>query len=158
MCSGSSGNQRLTLGATLKKTMLFFETCSLIGLEFTNSAWLAGQEAPGIHLSPSPPPCWDSKLVSPHLTINIYTYIHTCVYAYVYKDACMCIYVYVYICIYVVLILSVWEWVWGKGMVYACKYRCLQRPEVSGAPGARVTDDYVLPNVGSVLCKSCTDS
>lgn len=102
MCSGSSGNQRSTLGATLKNTMLLFETWSLIGLEFTNSAWLAGQEAPGIHLSPSPPPCWDDKNMSPYLTINIYAYIHIYVYTYVYMYACMCIYVYVYICMYAI--------------------------------------------------------
>ena len=158
MCSGSSGNQRSTLGATLKNTMLLFETWSLIGLEFTNSAWLTGQEAPGIHLSPSPPPCWDYKNMSPYLTIYIYSYIHIYVYTYVYMYA-WCAYMYTYTYVYMLfLVLSVWEWVWGKGMVYACKYRCLQRPEVSGAPGARVTDDCVSPNVGSVLCKSCMDS
>lgn len=72
MCLGLSGSQRATSGAVFKSTMLLFETWSLTGLEFTKSAWLAGQEAPGIHPALSPRG-WDYKHVSSHPALNIYT-------------------------------------------------------------------------------------
>lgn len=76
MCLGVSGSRRAASGTVFKSPMHVFETWSLTGLELTNSAWLAGQEALGLHPSLSPRG-WDYKHVSSHPTLNIYIYMYT---------------------------------------------------------------------------------
>lgn len=50
-----------------------FEAGSLIALEFSKSAWLAGQRVPGI--CPSLPPEWDCKSTLPCLSVSFVCFV-----------------------------------------------------------------------------------